>query len=218
MHVLLQRHARSLVDHIGEDGIAFVGIAHHLARRAEGMIAAGSDVGKQLLDGLHFVGRGPAHGKKPGALAAVLAVHGDGPFQRLHRRDAGGVHRQMADGHGLARLTGERKTRQIFHNRVMDTQLALAVQDAGAQRGHGFAHRSDAEHRIAVRRDAFLRIAEAVVPAVALSVRAEHICGNAGEVIPARPAVEVCVKSPCIDRRARRIENVHTVLLCIHKE
>ena len=194
LHELLERNARRLIDDVGEDGVALVGVAHHLARRAERVVAAVRDIRDDLVNRLHLVGRGALHLAQPVAFAAPLAVHGNRPFQRLHWGDARRVHRQRAHRRRLARLTGQLKFREEIRNRGVQVEPALAGQNTGAQRGHRLAHRGDAEQGVVVHRAGEGPVAEAVIEGVFKAVRPHDRGAYAGKIAGLAKPGQICVK------------------------
>ena len=194
LHELLERNARRLIDDVGEDGVALVGVAHHLARRAERVVAAVRDIRDDLVDRLHLVGRGALHLAQPVAFAAPLAVHGNRPFQRFHRGDARRVHRQRAHRRRLALLTGQLKFREEIRNRGVQVEPALTGQNTGAQRGHRLAHRGDAEQGVVVHRAGEGSVAEAVIEGVFKTVRPHDRGAHAGKIAGLTKPGQICVK------------------------
>ena len=179
---LLQRHARRLIGHVGEDGVALVAVAHVFARRAHGGVGAMGDVVDDLLDGRHGVGGAFAHGARPFALLA-LAVHGDGPFQRFHGRYAAGVLGQRAQRHRVAGGPGHVEIGEIAVYGVVVADLALRFEDGEGQRGDGFGHGGDAEDGVHIRGDGVSGVAEAVATGKAHALRADGADGDAGETV-----------------------------------
>ena len=141
---LLQGIARRLVHHIGEDGIALVGIAHIQAGLAQGGVAALGDVIDHLVDLVHLVGGGGLHGAGPVGFPPLVAVEGDGPLQGLHGRDARRVGGQVMEGDRLLGRALEAEIGEIFGHGVVKGAFPLAGQDAQGQGGGGFAHGRDA--------------------------------------------------------------------------
>ena len=149
---LLQRDARRLIHHVREDGVALVGIAHVVARLAQGGIAPLGDIVHDLLDLVHLVGGGGLHGAGPVRLLALDGVQRDRPLQRLHGRDAGGVGGQMMQGDALTRGALQREIGEVFDDGIAEGAFSLGGQNAQRQGGGGFAHGGDAHNGVFVHR------------------------------------------------------------------
>ena len=127
----------------------------------------------------------------PGAPSVVYSAdHGQGTIERNHRRDAGSVHGELADGHGFGRLTGNREARQEIADGRIEVEPALAGEDAGAQGGQRFAHGRDAEHRIVIHGERTGGVAPAVIEGIDKPVAAHDGCADTGEVFLFSPADE----------------------------
>ena len=148
------------------------------------------DVVHHLIDGAHVVGGVGAHAADPVAVP-VMRIAGDGPFQRLHRRQAAPVHQQMAERYGALRHARHAKIRQVLCHRVVDGQPALAFQYAQRQRGDALAHRRDAEDRVFIRRAAALA-GPAEATRVDLTLRAQHAYGSAGQLFFVKEPLQLC--------------------------
>ena len=179
---LLQRHARRLVGHIGQYGIALVAIAHIFPGRAHGGVGAGGNIINYLIDGFHGVGSALAHGARPLALATG-AVHGNRPFQRFHGRYAAGVVGQRTQRHRVARRAGHAEAREIAIHRVVPGELSLAFQNGKRQRGDGFGHGGDSEHGILIRANGMGSVAKAVSPGKGHAVRPAGAHGDAAQAV-----------------------------------
>ena len=149
---LLKRHAGGRVYDIGYNGIAFVGIAHVFARRADGLIAAVGYVIYDLLYLVHLVWRRAAHLKRPlvafvyGGVAlfayvllgkvreTIHAVHGYGPFKRLHGRYACRVHGKVLYKHRISRIARYTEGGYVLDYRVFKAEPALSLQYGKSKR------------------------------------------------------------------------------------
>ena len=214
---LLKRHASCRVNYIGYNGVAFVGIAHVFARRAKGLILAVGNVIYNLLNFVHLVGGRAAHLQRP-AVAFVRggvyvltnsllarigetigAVHGDGPFQRLHGRYAGGVHGKVPYQHRVRGVAGYAEGGNVLGHGIVIAELAFGFQYCKRQSGGGLAHAGYAENGVFVNQLGVFIVAEAVAFFEYNAVGAVYRAAHAGQLL---------LLYPCVKRLIQRLQVV----------
>ena len=144
---LFQGDAGRLVHDVGQDGVRLVAVTHIFARFAQGLVTPFRDVIRDLFDRIHRVGAFFSQSFLICGFAAG-SIDGDGPFQRLHGRDACPVQPQLPYGDQLVRHAGKMQGREVFRDRILQAHPALGGQHAAGQRRERFAHGRDAEHRV----------------------------------------------------------------------
>ena len=190
---LFERDAGGDVHHIGKDGIALVAVAHVFAGLTERGVRAVGDVVDHLVNGLHLVGGGALHLTRPFAVTPGR-VERDGPFERLHGRDACRVHGKVAQRHVLLRVARHAEVREVLAHGIIEGELAFCCKDAAGERRHGFAHGGDAIDSVFIHGAAGLKIRNAIAFFKYHAVRAVHGNGNAGKLFFLDVALKRCVQ------------------------
>ena len=114
-----------------------------------------------LLNSIHLVGGRGAHGLNPFAVP-VQTVLCNGPFQGLHRWNAGSMLCQGPKSHQIFRCAGNRKIREVFAERIIPGEFSFRLQNGNGQCSDGFGHGSNAKNGIFINRIVLRNAAKAI--------------------------------------------------------